>query len=105
MTYDQLNFIDVEYNGQTVHSFDINTRYHGYTWDYTLFHVLDENSNAYTSYSLSDFQDALQSGAFDNGEIIQVNQNNSVSYFQPSNLLKYGFIIAVVIMLISIAKR
>jgi hypothetical protein len=52
MRYEDIKFTLVRHANDFVYAFDLpGSRYHGYTRDYSTFHVYDENTQAYTSYT------------------------------------------------------
>lgn len=89
------------YMGDYAYFFDIDSRYSGYTRDKIMFHVLDKNTNAYTSYeSQADFLSWLES--YLNGgntpQNVTVNESG-VSFIDnimpQSNAVKIGIGVAL----------
>jgi hypothetical protein len=106
MTLDDLNFHTETYQGDSVDFFEINSRYHGYTRDHEMYHVFDENTTAYTSYTGAELNSKLQSGFFGapgpgNTDITNL-WNNSDTDIQTGagDITKTIFIGAIVFMLV-----
>lgn len=86
MDYSQLTFKRVHYNGDWVDSFDINSRFHGYTRDKQSFHVYDEQRNEYKSYYRAEFESFLRSLDSQGNSQTQYSGNENIipQFQQPS---------------------
>jgi hypothetical protein len=110
MSLNDLQFHEVEYNGDSVDAFDINPRYHGYTRDHYTFHVYDETAYAYASFDSADFDAKLRSGYFEDPQNVpstEQHQNapEDVWMDNQSGWVKPFFIGASLLMIIYIATR
>jgi hypothetical protein len=114
MKFTDLIFNKVTYQGDYNYFFTINERYHGYTWDYTYFHVTDETTKEPTSYPAAEFKQKLESGFFGNGGkqtayTINENENNNfvptIFTADTAQIVKTVFIVAVIGMIIYIAAQ
>jgi hypothetical protein len=77
----------VTYMGDTVYGFDISSRYHGYTSDQQMWHVYDENTNAYTSYTTDEFLNFLDNLGTDYTSVQNINNSGQSSgNFSINNL-------------------
>lgn len=81
-----------EYMGDRAYFFDINQRYHGYTRDKLVFHVYDENTNSYTSYSAAEFDNLLSSNFFESGNVFSnvSTSNLAPGYYSMSSTNSWG---------------
>jgi hypothetical protein len=107
MKYSDVTFKKQTYMGDVAYFFDLTPQYHGYTRDFTMFHVYDENTNSYISYNKTEFEKFLIYLENPSMQIVSNNGNNNGN--GALNLFGYNIppvvaLIGLVVIIILIAK-